>query len=642
MNKEESSHDYIWEDYFVEEIELTSEQFINALSFVFEKGKISIYRLGDKWLFTIWNKNGFQTISKKFNTMLGDIPHKKEIELKSILNASGIANKNAPKMLMQMSEKMTEHVKEIDRPILDRPESTDFFTRIKNPSWFNALRIMKKSLYIEDPVPYIMGLTTFISNKIEDSEPIWLFIIGPSGIGKTEFTKYLIPGEEHYNAWVFQLSEMTPKTLISGKEDTQDLVPEIFNKLLLFSDFTVMISSKPEDVIEIFKQFREMYDGEYTKAFGSGVGVKHYKTRFSVLAGVTNKIDMYKNLLSSLGERFFSIRFELSSQKFSEEIAKAAYHNIKMSPEDLKAIQDEMLSMYENFDPNKLAPIGEEWEKYIVECGLITANLRIPIERDQWMKGRPVVLIPRPEEATRIIKVYKKMAQVLCYVLEKPEFDLEVLSYIYRVTLDTPEALRLHVLRHFTAMGMTKDEICNKIDLSDIMIEKIIEELKYARLVRLNEGEVLTVSYEDSSREEQQEKTYSLNKDSPILAYMQDVQNKLGFLPEDQVHHNNGVSLKQLEFLELVTGFSIKPTKEEILKAVEEQSKMDENIPGEEEESFNVESMLEQFNEKHPEEHLDPNQEVELFEMEAHGFSKEEIEAKLKEMDESSEHLYEP
>jgi len=645
MNKQENQStdkDYVWEKCFVEEIELSSEHFINALSFVFENSKVSIYRLGDKWLFTVWNKNGFQTTSKKFNTMLGDITPKKSIELKSVLNAAGIADKNAPKMLMQMSEKMAEHIKEIEKPIEDREEPTDFFTRVKNPSWFNALRTMKKSLYIVDPVPYVMGMTTFISNKIPDGEQLWLFIVGPSGIGKTEFSRYLIPGEKHFNAWVFQMSEITSKTLISGKEDTSDLLPEIDNKMLLFSDFTVMISKKPDEIADILSQLREMYDGQYMKGFGSGAGVKHYQSRFSILAGVTNKIDIYQNQMSSLGERFIKVRFNLSTTDFSEKIVEAAFHNIKMTPEDLKFIQDEMLSMYENFDPDKLAPMGKEWYKYIMECAMITANLRIPVERDQYLKGRPVILMPHAEEATRLVKVYKKMAQVLCYVLEKPEFDLEVLSYIYRVTLDSPEALRLHVLRNITFMGQELDEVCDKIDLPRPIIVKILEELKYARLITIG-SEVFSHSNDEGTalEESETEILYALNKDSPVLGYIRDVELALGALPEDQIHHN-GMGISGLDILKGMTDFSFKATEEEIRKAVDDQIKSNENIPDEEEISFDVEAMINQWNEEHSEEHLDPNQESDLYEMEVHGFSKEEIEAKLKEMDDIAEHLYEP
>lgn len=650
----EDETEYPWERYAVEEFKLKGGT-TNALNFYFEKGRVSIYKLKKKWTFATFKRTEHESIiegigrekfvdykvisMKKFDIILPEITARKETEFKAMLNTAGFSNRNAGEILGNMSEKMVEHLAEIDIEPTYYEEAMEFFTRVENPSWFKALQLMRTGLYIPDPVPYVMGLTTFISNKIEDSEPIWMFIIGPPGIGKTEFSKYLVPGDVYFNTWVYQLSEFTSKTLISGKEDAEDLVTQIHKKLVLFSDFTVMISSKPEEVIEIFKQLREMYDGEYTKAFGSGVGVKHYKTRFSILAGVTNKIDMYKNLLAALGERFFSVRFKPSTTEFSEEIVKAAFHNQKISPENIKAIQSEMLSLYEKFDPHHLPPIGKEWEQYIMECAMITANLRIPIERDVYMKGRPIVLTPIKEEATRIVKVYKKMAQVLCYVLEKPKFDLEVLSYIYRVTLDSPEALRLDVLRNVKFMAHNLDYICESCDLPRPIILKVLEELKYAMLVNMEQEETTSSNQEGTGTETTKgEMQYFLRKDSPVLGYIRDVEVALGALPEDQIHHN-GMGISGLDILKGMTDFNFSASGEYIVKSVEDQIRADEDLPGEEEISFNVEAAIEMWNEGHTEEHLDPNQEIELLEMEVHGFSKEEIEAKLKEMDDNSQHL---
>jgi hypothetical protein len=647
--------EYLWERYAVEEIELQSGT-TNALNFYFKTGRVSIYKLKKKWAFATHKKKDLKTTAvcdsygnyyspismKTFDIILPEITEKREEALKRMLNTAGFSNRNAGKILGQMSEKMVEHLAEIDIKLKKKEESMDFFTRVKNPSWFKALDLMRTGLYIPDPVPYVVGLTTFISNKIEEGEPIWMFIIGPSGIGKTEFTKYLITGEENFNAWVFQLSELTSKTLITGKEDADDLVPQIENKLLLFSDFTVMISTKPDEVMAIFKQLREMYDGKYTKAFGSGAGVKHYWTRFSILAGVTNKIDMYKNLLSSLGERFGSVRFKTSTQEFSEEIVKAAYHNQKVSPENIKAIQNEILSLYDNFDPHKLPPIDEEWEKFIMECAMITVNLRIPIERDMYETGRPIEITPLVEEATRLVKVYKKMAHVLCYVLEKPKFDLEALSYIYRITLDSPEALRLQVLNNVKGMAHNIDYICEGCDLKPPIVLKVLEDLKHAKLVDITQEEDRNVSNQEGTgtQAEKGEIKYCLKRDSYVLGYIKDVEFELGKLPDDQIHHNR-IGISELDLAQFISGFSYKATKEEIQKRLEEQMEADDKLPDEKERTFNVEAMINQWNEGHSENPLSIEKEACLYQMESYDFTKEQIEEMLKEIGKNSQGLSE-
>ena len=642
INETEPVEDnWIWKNYLVEELMVDDEKFVTALSFYFDNGRVSIYHWAKDWIFSTWSNSGSMIMSKKFRNSLSELSGKKELEFKSMLNSSGIANKNSPTILAHIALKMNEHRKEIEPMDVTgnlKNEPIDFFKRVENPSWKNALKLMRTSLHIEDTVPYTIGLTTFISNKITVGEPVWMFMIGPSASGKTELTKYFITGDENYNAWCYQLSEMTPSSLISGHKEAEDLMPEIVGKTLLFSDFTVMLSGKPEDVMAIFKQLREMYDGKYMKAFGSGVGVKVHKTNFSILAGVTNKIDMYKNLFASLGERFFSVRFKPSSQKYSEKVTQMAYNNNKMPDDTLKAIQSEILTMYENFDVDNLPTIGEEWEQYIIQCALITANLRIPIERNIYDQGKPVIMKPVVEEATRIVKVYKKIAQTLCYVLEKPEFDREVLSYLYRITLDSPEALRVDVLRALSFMDKELKHISFKIDMADVVTERVLEDLRYSRLVGKKKVTEPQSNEEGTGLEPGEPKTmYSLRKDSPVLNYIKNVELALGGLPKDQIHHN-GMGISGFDMLTSMTAFDLKSTEEEILNSLNQNIEKEQDIKDDSEREFvNVQEMVEAYNVSHEEEHLNPYQEVELFEMERYSVDKKEIEKRLEEMDKERE-----
>lgn len=565
---------YPWESYAVEKILLNGDNqqqigYQEALNFYFKSGRISIYRKitkKSKWIFATYKRMenetivegvGFETFIDyvlvdqiELDNTLALVSIKRKDKIKTMINTAKFSiKKNAADIILNMTIKMVEHIDEInvELDILQCEENKiPVFDKVENPSWFNVLRMIRTGMYIVDTVPYTVGLATFLSNKIEDSEPIWTMQIGVPGIGKTVFTKNLIPNDIYSNAWVIQLSELTSKTLISGKEDTEDLLPLIIGKLLLFSDFTTMLSKKPDEVLAIFNQLREMYDGKYAKGFGSGVGVKHHTGTFSILANVTNKYDTFKNQLAMVGDRFISVRFKPSSHEFSKKITESAYNNTQIDPEVSKAISNEMLSLYVDFNPDALAPIEDEWGKDIQHCAMITAALRIPIDRDMYAKGRPITVKPAKEEATRLVKVYKKMAQVLCYVLEKPEFDLEVLSYIYRITLDTPEELRVITLSSVKSMACGIDDVCDRVGLENNTISNVLVDLKYAGLVRMEHEEIVSSNQEGTGTEtEMGEMQYSLNgSHSPILHYIKDIESKLDELPGDKKHHNcTGISV---------------------------------------------------------------------------------------------------
>lgn len=134
MNCQEiNENKFLWERCEIEEIELEDVRAdeiktynVKALSFFFKNGKVSIHRnvapwiasevdtSSNVWQISGWSNNGMILFTRFIDRMLHKIPHKKLIELSSILNASGIAKKNAPKMIIQMGSMLFEKANEIE------------------------------------------------------------------------------------------------------------------------------------------------------------------------------------------------------------------------------------------------------------------------------------------------------------------------------------------------------------------------------------------------------------------------------------------------------------------------------------------------------------------------------------------------
>lgn len=132
----------LWESYEVEDVELNSETEIGgtlcnyrvtvkALSFFFEKAKLSIYKdvnqktlvytptTIDVWAMTAWNNAGIELFTRHFEGTLNDISRNKHIGLSSALNASKIVSRNGPRLIMEISAVMAEHLKEIEHKKYD-------------------------------------------------------------------------------------------------------------------------------------------------------------------------------------------------------------------------------------------------------------------------------------------------------------------------------------------------------------------------------------------------------------------------------------------------------------------------------------------------------------------------------------------
>ena len=109
---------------------------------------------------------------------------------------------------------------------------------------------------------------------------------------------------------MYPLSELTSKTFASGLEthgENPSLLHRLTNEVLVLKDLTTVLEMYQEERQAILAQLREIYDGRFDKAWGTGKEL-HWQGRLGFLAGVTPIIDSYHSVLSVLGERFVLFR----------------------------------------------------------------------------------------------------------------------------------------------------------------------------------------------------------------------------------------------------------------------------------------------------------------------------------------------
>lgn len=97
--------DIPWNKNCIENIDIGNGVIRKALNFYFDNGVVSIFRRHSAWEI-ILSKSGKVIFTNYFNGSLANISKSHEIRLKSVFNAAGIANKNGPIILFQMSFEM--------------------------------------------------------------------------------------------------------------------------------------------------------------------------------------------------------------------------------------------------------------------------------------------------------------------------------------------------------------------------------------------------------------------------------------------------------------------------------------------------------------------------------------------------------
>lgn len=209
---------------------------------------------------------------------------------------------------------------------------------------------------------------TAFAHYIPDTNPIWMFVVGPPSSGKTAITitalqglqgmfgdgnpwgardggggdkdvmtaPQAVKGNKHHrpNEAVEVLSTINPNTFLShqqgGKKGKDDpgLLEQISegkaifekgdrrkivtgNLLCLIPDFTVMASMRREVRGEIMGQLRRIYDGQFEKKIGTRQ-TKIWNGKMSMLAATTPVIDKYTSIDTALGERFIQLNWRCS------------------------------------------------------------------------------------------------------------------------------------------------------------------------------------------------------------------------------------------------------------------------------------------------------------------------------------------
>jgi hypothetical protein len=299
--------------------------------------------------------------------------------------------------------------------------------------------VCHKYLIISDDryIDVIVG--TIFANRL-DSKPVWIYVVGPPGGGKTEILQAF---SDEYE--IFTVSTLTANTLISGKildnvhDPDPSLLPKLDRKVMIIKDFTPLLSGKRETLMEVTGQLRDAYDGSCRKVFGTGKDTV-YKSKFGVIAAVTNEIDRHRGILSDLGERFLTIRLpEVTPEEERERCRKASSNTITCQEAALRSAARTLLT-----NLPMVATVPEAMREQIITIAMFTAKARCQIHRDRETKEPE---IPNPEIGTRLARQLCDLAIGIAMARGKQVVSQEEVFLVGKVALDSLNHTRIRVLQ---------------------------------------------------------------------------------------------------------------------------------------------------------------------------------------------------
>lgn len=355
-------------------------------------------------------------------------------------------------------------------------------------------KVFSKHLLFKNTNAIDITLATLVANRFPGS-PVWLFLVGASGSGKSEI--FMSLGNLRS---VELVSSLTPHVLISGATNYSgsadpSLVPRINGRILGIKDFTTIMGMCQTNQNEIIATLRDCFDGSCAKPFGNGRQVK-YDSKFGLIAGVTHIIDHFSEDLTSLGERFIRYNIELEQSEHGENtvlwkvITNITSGTKSVMQDELKEVMTEFLDY--DFKPDIV--IDKPTTEKVIALAQWTGLMRGTILRDK--RSTEIIYKPMVEYSTRLTEQLFKVLMALHVIYREkttnparyetlksvarstvPVNHLNVMAFVYHRELDYKHGGQEY-------LEVSGGEIIERIGLPAITVRKHIDNLTMLGLLK--------------------------------------------------------------------------------------------------------------------------------------------------------------
>lgn len=326
----------------------------------------------------------------------------------------------------------------------------------------------------------LIALAVALSNELKSTDPLWVYLVGPPGCGKT----LLLSSLQSSGRCVFR-STMTTHTLISGwrgeGKDTS-LIPVLKGRTFILKDFTEILTLPTVSQDEIFSTLRGAYDGNASKSFGNGILREYKKCWFSMLAGVTPAI--HGSERASLGERFLKFNFRKFGKDHQERLIGNALSDIGREQEREEVLQEAVARFLDrNLTVRDLPTFGAVMARRVTALVRLAAWMRAQVDRDP--RTGQVRYRPEVEVGGRLVKQLGKLAMLIAYIKGDKQIGEDTYRIIERIAFDTASGFHLEVVSALMELGGqgTKTAVREACGLPGTTLDRRFEDLEILRAI---------------------------------------------------------------------------------------------------------------------------------------------------------------
>lgn len=334
-----------------------------------------------------------------------------------------------------------------DQPVTEDAMQWARSTMARPVTCAEAEQVYARWLHDPDPVPTRIVLATYAANMGLSGDPVWVMLVGGSGIGKTE---RIMPVTSMPH--VVMASALTGEAALlsaSPKREraanaTGGVLRQVGERgVLVVKDFTSVLSMSRERRAEVVAALREVYDGRWDRHYGTDGGqVLTWQGHLGFIAGCTTAIDGAHAVLDQMGTRFLFIRLADADRELTAQSALMHSGNEDRMRRELAEATTGLLGSLGK--PHELHDGARTW---IGSLANLASLARSPVERDY--QGE-ISLVLDPEAPTRIAKQLGQLWRA-CGMLGLDEY--QSWEAVRRAGLDSIPKLRRAVITYLGRMG---------------------------------------------------------------------------------------------------------------------------------------------------------------------------------------------
>jgi predicted P-loop ATPase/GTPase len=345
-----------------------------------------------------------------------------------------------------------------------------------------------------------MLLAVIIANLMQ-SDPVWVLLVGPPSVGKTE----LIRSVENSTSAYF-INRITPNTLVSGYTKNDSQYPDILTRIVkpttfCITDYGSFLSLHPNDINRVFQQFRDIYDGKVHVEYGNGK-IVNWKGKVGMVGGVTPEIERHHQFIGRLGDRFLYYRMQVPENKRMNLTLKALL--LEGKEEELRKKIQGVVSRFIDQCVLRI----KEAEQVIIPESIIEkmayaadlfSRMRTPVARMMDIE-KTIEYRPEPEIGARSVRALKVLIKAIAFINERRHVNFHDYQVALKLCQGSIPSLRLEFTRiawnlyrkqpdemaETATFGskIGKDTASAKYHLNNLLTLRILEHVSTSRAIK--------------------------------------------------------------------------------------------------------------------------------------------------------------